>query len=202
MNIPAFEIHGGGDPSGSPVWILDEIVGAIGKFLDEGPSSFDLLPGLTALSTNVHPMIVHFPIALLTCYFLLDCLGALRHKPQLRLIARWQLYLGASGAIAAAASGMVAANSVPHGADVHQIMEVHERIGITIAGLSSLLAIWRFIIKDRLEGLAQPFHFILGAILIACITFGADLGGLMVYRHGVAVQSLTAPDEHHHSNHP
>ena len=43
------------------------------------------------------------------------------------------------GAIAAVAAGLVAAEMVPHGVQVHEIMETHERLGLTVAGIATVL---------------------------------------------------------------
>ena len=45
--------------------------------------------------------------------------------------------------------------------------------------------------------MGKALHLFLSGIMTVAMVFGADLGGLMVYRHGVAVQSLQAADAHH-----
>ena len=54
---------------------------------------------------NIHPLIVHFPIALLFLAGVLELVHLFLKKPQLDLLARWFLYLGTIGAGAAALSG-------------------------------------------------------------------------------------------------
>ena len=198
MSFYTISVHGGGDPSGSFVTLLDDLLGAITESADQYELAPQILPGISVLSSNIHPMVVHFPIALLTTYFVLDLIGMLTQRQFLRFVARWMLYLGAVGAITAVATGLIAASTVSHGLKAHEIMETHEKFGLTIAGLSMILAIWRRISGEPLSQMASAFQLILSSILLTCIVFGADLGGLMVYGHGVGVQSVSQGNDHHH----
>lgn len=191
-------VHGAGDGNGGGFLVLIEsALDAVSRSLESGASG-NPLAGVEALGTNWHPLVVHFPIAFLTGFFLLELIGVVLRQPGIRTAASWMLYLGALSAIAAAVAGLIAADTVPHGSAVHGIMEWHERVGLTIAGLSSALAVWRLLSRERLSAMAEALHLFLGAIVVAAIALAADLGGLMVYQHGVGVKSLQLADDHHH----
>ena len=199
MSFPEFSIHGGGgDPSGGMLALLDQLLERLAGGGGDSGGWFELFPGIAVLGWNIHPLIVHFPIALLIAYFLLDVVGLAVRSAGLRFAARWMLQLGALGAVAAAAAGWFAAERVPHGGAVHEIMEWHGRIGFTVAGLALALAVWRFLVQERLSSMATAFQVLMSAILVAGMVFGADLGGLMVYGHGVGVRQLEQPGDHHH----
>jgi len=192
-------VHGAAGDSGGTGWVglLDILLGKVASLLESG-ASFELFPGIKALATNVHPLIVHFPIAFLPAFFLLELAGVTLRKESLRQTASWMLYFGAAGALGAVAAGLLAEDTVPHGEAVHEIMEWHGRLGIIVAVLSLTLAAWRFASKALFSPMAQALHLYLSAIVLICLLFGADLGGLMVYQHGVGVKSLQDPDDHHH----
>ncbi|MBP1150723.1 MULTISPECIES: DUF2231 domain-containing protein [Methylocaldum] len=191
-------VHGAGDGNGGGfLMVVESALDTVSRTLESG-SSGNPFAGIEALGTNWHPLIVHFPIAFLTGFFLLELIGVVLRQPGLRNAASWMLYLGTLGAIAAAVAGLIAEDTVPHGSAVHDIMEWHERLGLTVAGLSSALAIWRLFSRERFSAMAQTLHLFLGAIVLAGIVFAADLGGLMVYQHGVGVKSLQVADDHHH----
>lgn len=192
-------IHGGSDAAGGGlVGLLDKLLDTMTRATEPG-SGFEILPGIQTLGSNIHPSLVHYPIALLSLFFLLDLLGSFIYKDKLRAAASAMLYCGSVGAIAAVAAGLYAASIVHHGQVVHDIMEWHERLGITVACLAVALSIWRLIAKQAIDGMAKALHLFLAAIMTTCLVFGADLGGLMVYGHGVAVHKLqTSDDAHHH----
>lgn len=187
-----FAVHGGGDSGGGVAGIVAGILGFIESLVSLSPSELfaNLLPGVAALD-NIHPLLVHFPIALLSLFFLLDLVGSLANKSEWRRAASWFLYCGTVLAGLTMAAGLMAAASVPHGGDVHEIMENHEHLGISVFLLASALAIWRWLSKEQIAGPANTLHLLSAAILAAMLMFTADLGGLMVYNYGVAVVPMT-----------
>ena len=153
-----------------------------------------ILPGIGEMA-NIHPMLVHFPIALLNAFVLMELLAYLLKKEELRVAATWMLYLGTLGAAGAVAAGFVAAGSVPHDSEIHAIMIRHRNFGATVLCLSLILSIFRFISIDK----TRTVQLFIGIITVVTMTFGADLGGLMVYKYGVAVQAAPQPEGHEHS---
>ncbi len=119
-------------------------------------------------------------------------------RDSLRQTANAMLYCGALGALLAAAAGLYAAYIVPHGEEVHDIMEWHERLGLTVAGLALVLSIWRSLATKVPSSMARALFIALSTMLTVCMVFGADLGALMVYGHGVAVHKLQQEDVRHH----
>lgn len=188
-------VHGGSaDAGGGLIGLVETLLAAITNLLESG-SELVLFPGVNALATNVHPLFVHFPIAFLTAYFLLEIMGLVLRQPGLRQFAGGLLYLGAFGAVLAAAAGFVAASSVPHGGQVHVIMEWHERLMLTVSGLAVVLAVWRALAGVAVSAMAIGLHLFLAAAMMSLMFFGTDLGGLMVYRYGVGVASLQAQED-------
>lgn len=187
-----FQIHGDADHSHGG---LADSVAELLTFL-EGLSNLGagelfalFLPGIAAMD-NIHPVLVHFPIAFLSLFFVLDLIGSLANKQHWRQVASWLLYFGAFFAVFTAIAGFIAANSVAHGNNVHAIMERHEHLGLLVTGFALVLAIWRAISGALPRGGANNFFLILAASLCGLMLLGADLGGLMVYHYGVAVKAV------------
>ena len=200
-NFLSFQIHGGADHGGG---IADSVAGFLAFF--EGllaPGSPDifstLIPGIAAMD-NIHPVLVHFPIAFLSAFFALDLIATLAKKQHWRDVASWMLYLGAVTAVFTVIAGFNAAGSVAHGGEVHPIMERHKDFGIAVLCLAIFLSIWRALSGGVIQGIANGFFLALAAAMFITMILGADLGGLMVYQHGVAVKSLQieVPGVHQH----
>jgi uncharacterized membrane protein len=161
-----------------------------------------LLPGLAGME-NIHPLLVHFPIAFLTAFFVLDVVASLLKKPHWRNIASYFLYFGAVGVIFTVIAGFIAAYSVIHSETVHQIMERHEHFGLSVLILSVILSAWRLKSGAALMGGANNLFLILSGLMCVLMTLGADLGGLMVYNYGTAVHvAQPMEDCHHHEAEP
>lgn len=135
---------------------------------------------------NVHPMFVHFPIALLLACVFFYIVGIVLKKDNLLIAGKWSLYLGTLSAAAAVWTGLRAAGSVEHGGDSHQIMMAHQYLGITILLLSAVLSIWVLISKVNMPKAPKIFFLIL-LLLVVFISQQADFGGRLVFLHGVGV---------------
>lgn len=157
-----------------------------------------IIPGLNAMP-NWHPFIVHFPIALLPTFFVLDITGVIRKNNELRQVASYFLYLGAISSVIAIIAGFKAAETVIHDNIAHSVMEVHELYGLIVTALALVLALWRYHNKAPQRLMANVLHQILSVLLCVFLTLGADLGGLMVYKYGVGVASVKpSVDSHEH----
>jgi uncharacterized membrane protein len=187
-----FAVHGGGDFGGGVAGMVAGILGFIEGLVSLSPSELfaNLLPGI-AMMDNIHPLLVHFPIALLSLFFMLDLLGSVANKSNWRDAASWFLYGGAVFSALTVAAGLNAAGTVAHGGDVHEIMENHEHLGIFVFLLASVLAVWRWLAKQQITGPANTLQLLCSFILAVLLIFTADLGGLMVYNYGVAVAPMT-----------
>ena len=197
------QIHGG---SGGVAESLGKFLAFIEDLLTKTPEQMfaTIMPGFAAMP-NVHPLLVHFPIALLLTFFFVDFIGSLFSNENLRRVASYLLYIGTISAVLTVIAGIQAGNSVPHGMAVHSIMERHQMFGFTVTGLAFLLSIWRLLVRGYLQGFANFIYLSMAGLTCLIITLGADLGGLMVYKHGVGAaavpQSVNVPQPGHGHSH-
>ncbi|KAF3977224.1 MAG: DUF2231 domain-containing protein [Methylococcales symbiont of Iophon sp. n. MRB-2018] len=190
-NLLTFHVHGAGHSQGGIANTVAELLTFLEGLLERSPSEVFsiLLPGISGIE-NIHPLIVHFPIAFLLTYFVIDLLASLLKKPAWHQFSTGLLYLGTIAAGAAVAAGLAAKGSVQHGGNVHAIMEKHEIIGISILSLAVFLSLWRILSHGMIEGISKILNLSCSALLVLLIILGADLGSLMVYKHGVAVEAV------------
>ncbi|MDQ7091468.1 MAG: DUF2231 domain-containing protein [Methylococcales bacterium] len=202
-NFLSFQLHGGSDHegiAGNIEVLLSFLESLSGKSLTE---IFTLIvPGISEMN-NIHPLFVHFPIALLISFFLVDLLGSLLKKTHWRDIAGGLLYLGTLSALFTVIAGFFAAESVGHAEDVHEIMTRHQILGLSVLTLATILSGWRLLAHGKIKGEINIFYLIISAILSVLIVLGADLGGLMVYKYGVSVEAANIGKEaifHEHTH--
>jgi uncharacterized membrane protein len=198
-NFLSFQVHGNADHAGGVADNVESLLVFITGLLDKAPLEVVaiLLPGMTTLQ-NIHPMLVHFPIALLFGFFVIDVFGAFTYRQHWRTVASCFLYLGTIAAVATVVAGFLAASTVEHGVNVHEIMERHEHFGLTILGLACVLSLWRLNVKNLICDMANSIFMMLSTALCLLLFLGADLGGLMVYKYGVAVEGV-AQESHDHN---
>lgn len=159
-----------------------------------------ILPGMGEMM-NVHPLLVHYPIALLSAFAGMEILGYIFNKEEFKIAATWMLYLGTLGALAAVIAGIHAASTVGHSDATHAIMSRHMKYGLFVLLLATFLSLWRIKTGGKFAIVAQTVYLFLAVIMVGLMFLAADLGGLMVYKYGVAVKAVPQPEGHDHGSH-
>ncbi len=139
---------------------------------------------------HFHPMIVHFPIALVLIGLLSDLLGALSHRDFFIKTGFYMLLLGTAGVVAAYLSGNLAGEGVTEGGPLQQALETHEDAATLSLWVMVATALTRVVLvaTNRFKGALRwlPLSlFILGALSVARTGY---YGGQLVYKHAAGVQ--------------
>ncbi len=144
---------------------------------------------ILASATRLHPMVIHFPIALWIVALLLWVTGAVRQREDLFTFGRWLLYLAGAGAIAALITGYIASNAIGHDTPGHDLVHTHRNLMIVATLLGVATAVAAFLLRKRKDQLTR--WLLVGGLVatVAVTAVGADRGGTLVYEHGVG----TAP---------
>jgi uncharacterized membrane protein len=153
-----------------------------------------LFPGVQHLQ-NIHPLVVHFPIAFLVGAALFYLLAWVLRKDFLATTAFSVLILGAISAAAAVGTGLYAEDGVMIARSVRaHLLDHHEELMITTLLLSLGLTVWAV--------LARPFPkrgrliFMLALLgLLVVMSFGADYGARMVYDYNAGGNACSQPIE-------
>jgi uncharacterized membrane protein len=139
---------------------------------------------------NWHPLVVHFPLALVaTAAALLLAAHLLpqeRHRATLATVGTWNLCLGAAAAMLALATGLAATVHLQVGPEARQAISVHLKWAVLTSFLVLLLAVWRGAGAAQDSRPSRFFVVVLMAALAALIVTGYR-GGENVYRYGIAV---------------
>lgn len=143
---------------------------------------------------NIHPLIVHFPIALLTAGVVVDLLALiLSRRPVLREAATWLYCAGAATAIAGYITGENAADGMLLPAEVTPLVDVHDNWAFRTTLLFTLLAVARAVLPRyvTLKGPAWWAAFVVALAGWGMLFETAEHGGELVYGHGLGVQGIT-----------
>jgi len=142
---------------------------------------------------NLHPLIVHFPIALIFVILACDFIGFFMKRDFYLKIGSVITIFALVGGLAALLSGILAEETVEKSiGSAHDLLERHELMGYMYIGVLAAMAIFRFAIGKRLFGRLGLIALLLSLIASGIVAYGGYLGGEMVYAHGVGVIK-TAP---------
>jgi uncharacterized membrane protein len=140
----------------------------------------------------LHPIMVHFTIALTIASIFCYILGQMSFRPKiksdLQVSSFWMLLLASIATIFTLISGYLQFNSVAHDGASHAAMVNHRYWGIASASLLFILCAW-FITKYRKNNFSGKLFPLLLIGLAACIANTAYKGGNLVYKFGLGVKS-------------
>ena len=147
----------------------------------------------------VHPIFVHFPLALLTVSLGADLVGRWRPNADAVAVGFWCLILAAIGAAGAAATGFIDMNRADLAEMTHRFVHMHRTSGLVLLTALVLLALWRWRIRRRpVGGVGLPYLGAAGAVF-ALALFQGWFGGELVYGWGAGVsaagQGVMSPEK-------
>jgi len=151
---------------------------------------------------NLHPIFVHFTVALLSLSVALFVVVSFVKSPlkeQWEVVARWSLWFGAGITILTAIAGLYAYNTVAHDTPSHLAMTNHRNWAISTIIMFSVLTVWSIAVrkKKRELGLTFVICMIVAGVVLASTAWR---GGEVVYRYGLGVMSLPKSEGEGHSH--
>jgi uncharacterized membrane protein len=153
-----------------------------------------LLPGVQHLQ-NIHPLVVHFPIAFLVGAALFYFLSWIFRKQTFASTALLFLILGTLAAGAAVGTGLYGEEGVMVSRSVREhLLEVHEELMLVTFGLSIILTAWALIVRPFPKKTRLLFLFLL-LVLLGIMAVGADYGARMVYDYNAGGNACSQPIE-------
>src|ERR1700723_2681820 len=137
---------------------------------------------------NWHPLVVHFPIALLLAARLLRSESV---AASAATVGTWNLCLGAAAALVALGTGLSAVLGQDLSAAARQAISIHLKWAMLTTLLLVLLAVWR---GGGTASRSRPSWIFLVVLIAACaaLSFTAYRGGKNVYEYGVGVRKIAA----------
>jgi uncharacterized membrane protein len=147
---------------------------------------------------ELHPALVHFPIAFFAAAVLLDVYAAWRRKRELLRPVAGLLAAGALTGLAAAAAGFIAYLTVPALTDeARALLLWHFGLNAAALALLSVIAMTRWRYRDLTP---SPDLRVLTALAVLAVLVAAYLGGRIVYRGGAGIDpQVLAPELRAHA---
>lgn len=158
------------------------------------------MPGFENTLT-IHPLFVHFPIALTLVALLFEGWYWVQRKDHLRQSATSLIYLAALAAVVTVLTGLQAADSLGHDSPGHDLVHVHRDIMLWYTGIMAVLALVNVAlargylpsVAAHWRRLGRPVLLLTAAIVLVV---GADRGGQLVFQYGTGVnlESTATPE--------
>lgn len=140
--------------------------------------------------THLHPMIIHFPIALLIVGFMADLIGAITKREFYSKAGFYLLLLGTAGVVAGYFSGNFAGEGLAEGGALKAALEVHEdaaELALWLALATSVVRIG-LVVTKRYAGALRWIPVVMFFLSVLAIARTGYYGGQLVFKHAAGVQ--------------
>jgi uncharacterized membrane protein len=132
---------------------------------------------------EMHPALVHFPIALLPLAVGADAVGSVTGNESAFSFGQKAICVAAAGAAASVVTGLIAGEEVNVEGSSQDMLMTHRNMNFIATVAAIGMAIWR--IKHRKPNAA---YLGVGAAGVGILAYTAYLGGKLVYDVGVGVE--------------
>ncbi len=143
---------------------------------------------------NLHPLIIHFPIALLFSAALIDSVGMVLKNQEVWRRAAMGLYVGGMVAVIVAYfTGEAAADSVFLPTEANALLTEHSDLGHYVLYFFCVYGIVRgllYYMKLDAKGIIRTASYVVGLGGAVLVWVTADHGGQLVYEYGVGVKAV------------
>ncbi|MDJ0516436.1 MAG: DUF2231 domain-containing protein [Trichodesmium sp. MO_231.B1] len=134
---------------------------------------------------TIHPIVVHFVIAMVLFAFLCDIIGYFTRNLRLYEVSWWNMFFATISIFIAIIFGQFEAGLAQPYEAVQPILNLHTLIGWSLSGIIAALTGWRYVIRsNNTEKLPMPYLG-LGFLLVVIVCFQVYLGDELVWVYGL-----------------
>jgi len=141
----------------------------------------------------IHPIVVHFPIALLFTSVFFEVLGSLKQRELYRDFGYWLLVLGLLGGVAAAATGFWSEDAAKAAGVPEEAIDRHETFAVISVIVFGLMLVFRRWVRGRWSERYRAIYLVLGVAGVIVLGTAGYFGGDLVYRYGAGLLKPTTP---------
>lgn len=150
---------------------------------------FEYLPPLNdhnlPYPDTIHPIVVHFVIAMVLFACFCDVIGYFTRNSRLYEVSWWNMFFATISIFIAVIFGQVEAGlSEPYSAAV-SVLNLHTLLGWSLSGIVAGVTAWRYVIRSR-DPKQLPLPYLsVSLLLLVLVLVQTYLGDLLVWVYGL-----------------
>ena len=134
---------------------------------------------------TIHPIVVHFVIAMVVFAFICDIIGYFSRNIRLYEVSWWNMFFATIAIFIAIVFGQYEAGLAQPYAAVEPILNLHTLIGWSLSGIIATLTGWRYVIRLRSPQKLPIAYLGMALILVILVSFQVYLGDELVWIYGL-----------------
>ena len=138
----------------------------------------------------LHPIIVHFVIAMVFFSFFCDLVGYFTRNPRMFEVSFWNLFVASVSIFLAIIVGQFEAGLAQPYEAAKPVLNLHTIMGWSLAGIVVAVTAWRFVIRLGNVKKVPPVYLGIATILILLVSFQTYLGTRLVWVYGLHIEPV------------
>ena len=136
---------------------------------------------------NLHPVLVHYPIALLSVSLFFAIVAHITGKDGVSRAAWWMQVTGTLGLAITVLTGILAQHSVTIASGARDTFDAHQQLAFLTSILFALLLYWGIVSRTKHPRRYPALYLLLFFLAVCTLLIGGWFGGELVYRFGTGV---------------
>lgn len=151
---------------------------------------FEYLPPLNdhnlPYPDTIHPIVVHFVIAMALFAFVCDVVGTITKNPRYYEVSWWNMAFATVSIFIAVIFGQVEAGlATPYVPAVESTLNLHTILGWGLSGIIAAITGWRYVLRNN-DPKSLPIAYLgVGGLLTGLVLFQTYLGDKLVWIYGL-----------------
>jgi uncharacterized membrane protein len=134
---------------------------------------------------TIHPIVVHFVIAMVLFAVLCDFIGYFTKNSRLYEVSWWNLSFATISIFIAVIFGQVEAGlAEPYGSSI-ALLNIHTLLGWSLSGLVAGVTGWRYVIRSQNRPQLPVPYLVASVLLVGLVLLQTYLGDLLVWVYGL-----------------
>lgn len=138
----------------------------------------------------LHPIIVHFVIAMVIMAFCCDVIGYFTHNQRMFEVSFWNMIVASVAVFVAIIFGQFDAGLAPTYPAVVLVLIRHEALGWSLSAIIVAITAWRFTLRDRSLLKLPPVYLGAASFLVLLVFLQIYMGTQLVWEYGVHVKPV------------
>jgi uncharacterized membrane protein len=134
---------------------------------------------------TLHPIVVHFVIAMVLFAVLCDLIGAVNKNARLHEVSWWNLFFATLSIFIAIMFGQVEAGLAEPYTAVAPVLNLHTIIGWSLSAILAAITAWRYILRSRDPQQVPIAYLGVSLVLVGIVVVQVYLGDELVWVYGL-----------------
>lgn len=134
---------------------------------------------------TMHPIVVHFVIAMVLFAFFCDVVGYFTRNSRFFEVSWWNMFFATVSIFVAIIFGQFEAGlAEPYNA-ARSVLNVHTFIGWSLSGILAAITTWRFVLRVRNPQRISIYYLVAGLLLTVLVGVQVYFGDELVWVYGL-----------------